>query len=187
MNNNTNVNQDTLIETDVLEIVPLKKSSKIGLLKDDNKYISGNYIAKLHNDLIVSYLTNDRLAIVIRIESLFEFGGSEYRLNPFVQLDTRLYPGRDPGVGFSLVYKYSVTQSLLWDYNSVKCWEGGTISRARTRRNYESGNTPVAPISAKPVFPDFLYFWFPNFLTVFRQRGTKNKGYACISPRYSLV
>ena len=50
----------------------------------------------------------------------------------------------------------------------------------------------------KGLFPCFLispYFWFPrlsplpffNGLAAFRQRGTKNTGYAWLIPCYSLV
>ena len=64
------------------------------------------------------------------------------------------------------------------------------ILRAEPRQKDESGNIQVAPISAKPVFPAFPVFLVPQLslllglggLTVFRQRGTKNTGYAWLSP-----
>ena len=46
MNNDTNDNQDNLIEFDSFEIGPLKNASKIRQLKDDKKYISSNYVEK---------------------------------------------------------------------------------------------------------------------------------------------
>ena len=83
-----------------------------------------------------------------------------------------------------------MTQSLPEDYHYVKWWDNGPILRYKPRRKDESGNTRVAPISAKPVFLAFPIFLvprlspFPGFggLTVFRQRGTRNTGYAWLSP-----
>ena len=57
---------------------------------------------------MVAYLTNSRLTVVARKEIICELEGSGYLLNPFVRLDTRLYPGLDPGVRSRLEYKYSV-------------------------------------------------------------------------------
>ena len=53
----------------------------------------------------------------------------------------------------------------------------------------------MAPKDATPVFPAFPIFLVPRIspltgfdgLTVFYQRGTKNKGYAWLSPYYGLV
>ena len=103
-------------------------------------------------------------------------------------------------MGSSLEYDCSVTQLLLGDYCYVKWWDGGPIlqaepSRAEPRRNDESGNTRVAPKGATPVFSDFPVFLVPRLdplpvfdgLTIFRQRGTKNTGYAWLIPHYSLV
>ena len=66
------------------------------------------------SDLVVTYLTNARLATVTRRERLCELGGLEYLLNPCARLDTPLHPGLDPGldpgVGFSLECECSVTR-----------------------------------------------------------------------------
>ena len=67
--------------------------------------------------------------------------------------------------------------------------------RSEPRQKDKSGNTQVAPISATPVFPDFPVFLVsrisppPGFdgLNVFRQRGTKNIGYAWLSLCYGVV
>ena len=93
-------------------------------------------------------------------------------------------------MGSSLEYDYSVTQLLPGDYRYVKWWEGGPILRAELRQKDESGNTQVVPKGATPVFPSFPVFLVPQIsslpgfdgLTVFRQRGTKNTGYAWLSP-----
>ena len=51
-NNDNTDNQDTLIESDILEIGPLKNSSKFWQLKDYRKYISGNDVEKLQDNLL---------------------------------------------------------------------------------------------------------------------------------------
>ena len=69
------------------------------------------------------------------------------------------------------------------------------MSRAETTQKNESENTQVVPKGTIPVFLDFPVFFVPrldpllNFygLTVFRQRGTKNTGYAWLSSCYGLV
>ena len=77
---------------------------------------------------MVAYLTNARLATVTRRERLCELGGLESLLNPCARLDTQLHMGLDlaldPGVGFSLEYECSVTQSPPGRYFYVK---GGTV------------------------------------------------------------
>ena len=124
-----------------------------------------------------------------------ELGGLESLLNPCARLDTHLHPGLDPGVGSSLEYKYSVTQSPPGDYFYVKWWDGGPILRANLRQRDKSRNSRVTSKDATPVFPDFPVFWGPRLspllgfvgLTVFRQRGAKNTGYVWLSPCYGLV
>ena len=48
--NDATDNQDNFIESETLEIGPLKNSSKTGQLKDDRKYISSNDFDKLQNN-----------------------------------------------------------------------------------------------------------------------------------------
>ena len=139
---------------------------------------------------MVAYLTNARLTIATRIERLYELGGLEYLINSCARLDTRLNLRLDPGVVSSLEYEYSVTQSPPGDYRYVKWWDGGPILQADPRQKDESGSTWVAPISAKFMFPTFPEFLVPRLsplpgfygLTIFHQRGTKNTGYAWLSP-----
>ena len=57
------------------------------------------------HDLMVTYLTDARLATVNRREDYVRWGGLESLLNPCARLDTRLHPGLDPGVGSSLEYE----------------------------------------------------------------------------------
>ena len=93
-------------------------------------------------------------------------------------------------MGSGLEYEYSVTQSPPGDYRYVKWWDGGTIMQSKPRRKDERENTHVAPISATPVFLGFPVFLLPRIsplpgfdsLTIFRQRRTKNTGYAWLSP-----
>ena len=59
-------------------------------------------------------------------------------------------------MGSSIEYKYSLTQSTPGDYRYVKLWDSGPILQAEIMRKDESGNTQVALISAKPMFPAFL-------------------------------
>ena len=62
--------------------------------------------------------------------------------------------------------------------------------RAKARRKYNSGNTQVVPKGATPMFPTFPIFLVPRLdplpvfdsLTIFHHRGTKNTGYAWLSP-----
>ena len=69
------------------------------------------------------------------------------------------------------------------------------ISQAEPRQKNESENAQVEPISAKPVFIAFPVLLVPRIFpllgfngpTVLLQRGTKNTGYAWISPYYGLV
>ena len=75
------------------------------------------------------------------------------------------------------------------------CLGGTPISRAEPRRKDDSRNPRVEPKGATPVFPDFPVFLVPRLsllpgfdgLAVFRQRGTKNTGYAWLRPCYGLV
>ena len=63
---------------------------------------------------MVAYLTDARLATMTKRERLCELGGLESLLNPCTRLDTRLdtrlYLGLDPGVGFSLECECNVTR-----------------------------------------------------------------------------
>ena len=101
-------------------------------------------------------------------------------------MDTQLSPVLDPGLGSRLKYKYSVTQLSPGGYLYVNWWDGGQIVRAEPRQKDESGNTRVAHISRKPMFPNFPLFLVPRLspllgfacMTVLRQRGTINTGYA---------
>ena len=74
----------------------------------------------MNDDLVVAYITDARLTIVTRRERMCELEGDEYLLNPCKRLDTRLHLGLDSGVGSSLEYEYSVTQSPPGDYCYVK-------------------------------------------------------------------
>ena len=89
-------------------------------------------------NLMVAYLTDARLATVTSRERLCEFGALSSLLNPCARLDTRLHPGLepvlDPGLGVSLEYECSVTQSPPGDYLSVKCWDGALILRVEPIR-----------------------------------------------------
>ena len=122
-------------------------------------------------------------------------GGLESLLNPCARLDTQLHPVLDPGVRSSLEYEYSVTQSSPGDYCYVKWWCSRLILQANPRQKGQSGNTQVAPKDTTPVFPDSPKFLVPRVcplpvfdgLTVFRPRGTKNTGYAWLSPCCGLV
>ena len=66
----------------------------------------------------------------------------------------------------------------------------GFASRAKLRRKNESGNPGLAPKGAILVFPSFPVFFGPRFdsllgldlLTVVHLKGTKNTGYAWLSP-----
>ena len=73
---------------------------------------------------------------------------------------------------------------------------GGTVGqfrepiRSEPRRKDEIGNTRVVPKGSTTVFPSFPVFFVPQIepllvfdgLTVFHPRGTKNTGYAWLSP-----
>ena len=92
-------------------------------------------------------------------------------------------------VGLSLVY----IPEIGWTQCPRGWCLGGTpILQAEPRRKDESGNTRVAPKGATPVYPAFPVFLVPQIfplpgfdgLTVFRQRGTKNIGFAWLSPCY---
>ena len=114
-------------------------------------------------NLMVAYLSNDRLNTMTRGERICELEGLSYLLNPCTRLDTWLHPGLDPGVRSSLEYKYSVSQLPPGDYRYVKWWDGWQILRASPRRKEESGNTQVAPKGAHPVFPAFpIFLVFPT-------------------------
>ena len=101
----------------------------------------------------------------------------------------------DPRVDSSLEYECIVTQFPQGDCCYVKWWDGGPISWTDLRQKDESGNTRVASKDATPVFPTFPVILVPRLdpllvfdgPTIFCQRGTKNTGYAWLSPCYSLV
>ena len=79
---------------------------------------------------MVPYLTGARLATLTRRERLCELGGLESLPKPSTRLDTQLHPvvdpSLDPGVGFSLEYECSVTQSPPGRYFYFK---GETVGR----------------------------------------------------------
>ena len=64
------------------------------------------------------------------------------------------------------------------------------VRRAELRGKDENGNPGVAPKGAIPVFLSFSIFFVPRFysllghdgLTLFCLKGTKNTGYAWLSP-----
>ena len=70
--------------------------------------------------IMLTYLTDASLITVIMRVRICELGGLESLLNSCAQLDTRLHPGMDPGVGSSLEYECSVTQFMPGDYFYVK-------------------------------------------------------------------
>ena len=100
---------------------------------------------------------------------LCELGGLESIINPCA----RLHPGLGPGVGSSLEYECSVTQSPPVDYCYVKWCDGGPISRAEPIQG-ERPKVETLEWRLKAPLPCFRispYFWFPDsilfrFLTV---------------------
>ena len=148
-------------------------------------------IISFYHDLMVASLTDARLATVTRIEGYVSWGVYNILLTPaFDWIHDCIWDWTrewDPALNMRSVWP-TRRQRVIAMLRVVQ-W-ANFPSRAEPRRKDESGNSRVAPKGANPMFPAFPVFFVSRLdpllvfdgLTIFRQRATKNTGYAHHSP-----